>query len=821
MAEPATTRGTVDADPEVSSAPTEAPAVERSIPARTGNGNQPAGPDDTQPLPVLVFEADDSSAASHTAPPSGRVRARLARFANQRSSSNPVLEPLIKTVRSTHPKADLRVVERAYDTAERFHEGQKRRSGDPYITHPLAVATILAELGMTPPTLCAALLHDTVEDTPYTLNQLRQDFGDEVAHLVDGVTKLDKVKYGAAAQAETVRKMVVAMARDIRVLVIKLADRLHNMRTLRYVSATSAERTARETLEIFAPLAHRLGMNTLKWELEDLAFAALYPKMYDEIVRLVAERAPSRDEYLAQVIEQVEGDLRTAKIKASVKGRPKHYYSIYQKMIVRGRDFTDIYDLVGIRILVESVRDCYAVLGTIHARWNPVPGRFKDFIAMPKFNMYQSLHTTVIGPGGKPVELQIRTTAMHNRAEYGIAAHWKYKEDPSKTGPRPVPTAPDSSGNDMAWLRQLLDWQKETEDPGEFLESLRFDLNTTEVFVFTPKGDVISLPSGSTPVDFAYAVHTEVGHRCIGARVNGRLVPLESHLDNGDLVEIFTSKAPGAAPSRDWLTFVQSARARNKIRAWFSKERREEAIEKGKDAIARLMRKQNLPLQRLLGGDSLIGLAQEMRYADISALYAAVGEGHVSAQNIVARLVQSLGGEDGATEEIAEATTPTRNRKRIRTTVDPGVVVKGASDVWVKLAKCCTPVPGDAIVGFVTRGSGVSVHRSDCPNVGSLSAEVDRMVEVEWSPSASSVFLVAIQVEALDRSRLLSDVTRVLSDQHVNILSASVTTTRDRIALSRFTFEMGDPKHLGHVLRAVRGVEGVFDAYRITSGNTN
>ena len=796
------------------------PPSSTRCPRETANGSQPASPDDTQPLPVLVFEADDPSAASHTAPPSGGVRARLARFANQRSSSNPVLEPLIKTVRSTHPKADLRVVERAYDTAERFHEGQKRRSGDPYITHPLAVATILAELGMTPPTLCAALLHDTVEDTPYTLNQLRQDFGDEVAHLVDGVTKLDKVKYGAAAAGRDGRKMVVAMA-------------------LTSASSSSSSSTALQHADAEVRFgdqrrAHRAG------DVGDLRAARppprhehaeagargprvrrALPKMYDEIVRLVAERRRARDEYLAQVIEQVDGDLRTAKIKASVKGRPKHYYSIYQKMIVRGRDFTDIYDLVGIRILVESVRDCYAVLGTIHARWNPVPGRFKDFIAMPKFNMYQSLHTTVIGPGGKPVELQIRTTAMHNRAEYGIAAHWKYKEDPSKTGPRPVPTAPDSSGNDMAWLRQLLDWQKETEDPGEFLESLRFDLNTTEVFVFTPKGDVISLPSGSTPVDFAYAVHTEVGHRCIGARVNGRLVPLESHLDNGDLVEIFTSKAPGAAPSRDWLTFVQSARARNKIRAWFSKERREEAIEKGKDAIARLMRKQNLPLQRLLGGDSLMGLAQEMRYADISALYAAVGEGHVSAQNIVARLVQSLGGEDGATEEIAEATTPTRNRKRIRTTVDPGVVVKGASDVWVKLAKCCTPVPGDSIVGFVTRGSGVSVHRSDCSNVGSLSAEVDRMVEVEWSPSASSVFLVAIQVEALDRSRLLSDVTRVLSDQHVNILSASVTTTRDRIALSRFTFEMGDPKHLGHVLRAVRGVEGVFDAYRITSGNTN
>jgi GTP diphosphokinase / guanosine-3',5'-bis(diphosphate) 3'-diphosphatase len=825
LAEPATTRGAVRTDPELSPASTEETSIESAVPPPpVGSDGDRSGPDDTQPLPVLIFESEDDAgraAAPHTAPPSGRVRARLARFGTQRGSTNPVLEPLIKTVRATHPKADLRVVERAYDIAERSHEGQKRRSGDPYITHPLAVATILAELGMTPPTLCAALLHDTVEDTSYTLQQLRQDFGDEVAHLVDGVTKLDKVKYGAAAQAETVRKMVVAMARDIRVLVIKLADRLHNMRTLRYVSASSAERTARETLEIYAPLAHRLGMNTLKWELEDLAFAALYPKMYDEIVRLVAERAPSRDEYLAHVIEQVSGDLRVAKIKANVNGRPKHYYSIYQKMIVRGRDFTDIYDLVGIRILVESVRDCYAVLGTIHARWNPVPGRFKDFIAMPKFNMYQSLHTTVIGPGGKPVELQIRTTAMHRRAEYGIAAHWKYKEDPAKTGPRPVAPVTDSSGNDMAWLRQLLDWQKETEDPGEFLESLRFDLNTTEVFVFTPKGDVIALPSGSTPVDFAYAVHTEVGHRCIGARVNGRLVPLESHLDNGDLVEIFTSKAPGAAPSRDWLTFVQSARARNKIRAWFSKERREEAIEKGKDAIARLMRKQNLPLQRLLGGDSLIGLAQEMRYADVSALYAAVGEGHVSAQNIVARLVQALGGEDGATEEIAEATTPTRNRKRIRTTADPGVVVKGASDVWVKLAKCCTPVPGDAIVGFVTRGSGVSVHRADCPNVGSLAAEVDRMVEVEWSPSATSVFLVAIQVEALDRSRLLSDVTRVLSDQHVNILSASVTTTRDRVALSRFTFEMGDPKHLGHILRAVRGVEGVFDAYRITNGNTN
>ena len=751
-----------------------------------------------------------------------RVRARLARLTAQRHPTDPALEPLFRTIHATHPKADVGVVERAYRAAARAHSGQKRKSGDPYITHPLAVATILAELGMTPPTLAAALLHDTVEDTDYDLGDLRDEFGDEVAMLVDGVTKLDKVKYGQAAESETVRKMVVAMAKDIRVLVIKLADRLHNARTWRYVSKDSARRKARETLEIYAPLAHRLGMNTIKWELEDLSFGTLHPKVYDEIVRLVAERAPSRDDYLASVIDQVQGDLRGAKLKASVTGRPKHYYSIYQKMIVRGRDFADIYDLVGIRVLVESVRDCYAVLGIVHARWNPVPGRFKDFIAMPKFNMYQSLHTTVIGPAGKPVEMQIRTFAMHRRAEYGIAAHWKYKED-SNAGVvverGPMPDGDDSRGpNDMAWLRQLLDWQKETEDPGEFLESLRFEITTNEVYVFTPRGDVIALPADATPVDFAYAVHTEVGHRCIGARVNGRLVPLESTLDNGDVVEIFTSKAAGAGPSRDWLTFVTSARARNKIKQWFSKERREEAIEQGKDLIARAMRKQDLPLQRMLSQETLTMVADELRYPDISALYAAVGEGHVSAQSVVQKLVQTLGGEEGTSEDAAEAARPDRPRRR--TTGDPGVVVKDASDVWVKLARCCTPVPGDDIVGFVTRGSGVSVHRGDCVNVAALQREHGRMVDVEWAPKANSVFLVAIQVEALDRARLLSDITRVLSDQHVNILSATVTTDSDRIAKSRFTFEMGDPKHLGHVLKAVRGVEGVFDAYRLTSARS-
>jgi guanosine-3',5'-bis(diphosphate) 3'-pyrophosphohydrolase len=740
------------------------------------------------------------------------LRRRLARLGGRHTTTSPVLEPLLRTVRSNHPKADVPVLEQAFVVAERAHRGQRRKSGDPYITHPVAVATILAELGMTPATLAAALLHDTVEDTEYTLDALRADFGDEIAMLVDGVTKLDKVTYGDAAQAETVRKMVVAMARDIRVLVIKLADRLHNARTWRYVSADSAQRKARETLEIYAPLAHRLGMNTIKWELEDLAFATLYPGVHEEIVRLVADRAPAREEYLAVVRDQVAGDLRAAKIRATVTGRPKHYYSVYQKMIVRGRDFTDIYDLVGVRVLVDTVRDCYAVLGALHARWNPVPGRFKDYIAMPKFNMYQSLHTTVIGPEGKPVEIQIRTHLMHRRAEYGVAAHWKYKD----VAVRGIKDAGDTGNvNDMAWLRQLLDWQRETEDPGEFLDSLRFEMNAQEVYVFTPKGDVVALPSGSTPVDFAYAVHTEVGHRTMGARVNGRLVPLESTLDNGDVVEVFTSKVEGAGPSRDWLTFVKSPRARNKIRQWFSKERREEAIEQGKDAIAKAMRKQHLPIQRLMSHEALVALATEMRHTDVSALYAAVGEGHVSAAHVVQRLVAGLGGTDGAEEDLAEATTPTRTTKRPRTG-DPGVVVKGVDDVWVKLARCCTPVPGDPIIGFVTRGHGVSVHREDCGNVGGLLTQADRIVDVEWSPGSASVFLVQIQVEALDRSRLLSDITRVLSDHHVNILSASVTTSRDRVAVSKFAFEMADPTHLGHVMNAVRRVDGVFDAYRLT-----
>lgn len=747
---------------------------------------------------------------------SARVRSRLSRIGGKSSSANPVLDPLLKVYRGTHPKGDVASIQKAYLVAARMHEGQKRKSGDPYITHPLAVATILAELGMTAPTLCAALLHDTVEDTSYTIEQLRKDFGDEVVHLVDGVTKLDKVKYGDSAQSETIRKMVVAMARDIRVLVIKLADRLHNMRTLRYLRQDKQERIARETIEIFAPLAHRLGMNTIKWELEDLAFATLHPKVYDEIVRLVAERAPSREAFLERVIRDVNSDVGHAKIKAKVTGRPKHYFSIYQKMLVRGREFSDIFDLVGVRILVDDVADCYAVLGVLHARWNPIPGRFKDYISVPKFNMYQSLHTTVIGPQGKAVELQIRTYAMHRRAEFGVAAHWKYKEDSlSAVGGKPGKSARE---NEMLWLRELVDWQSETEDSTDFLDSLRFEMQNAGVYAYTPRGDLIQLPESATPVDFAYAVHTEVGHACVGARVNGRLVSLESKLESGDVVEVFTSKSPTAGPSRDWLDFVKSPRARNKIRQWFTKERREEAIEHGKDLIAKQMRKEGLPMHRLFRQANLDTVAKDLGHADIAALYAAVGESNVGAQNVVDRVIDLAGGREGAEEEAAEATAmPVRSRRPSAGHGDAGIEVVGVDgEMMVKLARCCTPVPGDRIKGFVTRGSGISVHRTDCVNFEELAHQEERVVDVRWLANPNSTFLVAVQVEALDRPHLLSDITKVISDQHVNILSATLSTGRDRVAKSRFTFEMADAKHLGAVLTAVNGIPGVFDAYRVT-----
>jgi GTP pyrophosphokinase len=732
------------------------------------------------------------------------LRSRLPRiFTRSSTAYGQELSELLKIVKLNHPKSDQAMLQRAYKSAEHHHTGQKRKSGEDYITHPLAVARILADLGSGPATIAAALLHDTVEDTDYSIGQLEADFGSEVSLLVDGVTKLDRMKFGDSAQAETMRKMVVAMSKDVRVLVIKLADRLHNARTWGFVPAESAKRKAQETLEIYAPLAHRLGISTIKNELEDISFAVLYPKVYEEIVNLVGQRNPLRNEFTENVIEEIDTELRDSKVKAKIDGRPKQYYSIYQKMVMRGREFDDIYDLVGIRVIVSSVRDCYAALGAIHAKWSPIPGRFKDYIAMPKFNLYQSLHTTVVGPEGRAVEIQIRTLEMHQRAEYGVAAHWKYKVQAGKAGEEV----------DFAWLKQLSDWQEETADPGEFLENLRFEIGAKELYVFTPKGKVVGLAAGSTPVDFAYAVHTEVGHKMIGAKVNGRLVPLESKLQAGDVIEVLTSKSESAGPSKDWLNFVASPRARAKIKHHFTLERRELATEDGKEALTKALRKQGLPVQTILNSDTISKVADELKLADANALFTAIGQGQFSTQSVIEKIKLSMGLSAGPdTEEI-----PVQLPKSLRgpRKANQGILVKGSPDVLTKMARCCTPVPGDEITGFITRGEGVSVHRADCTNVGSLNAA--RVVEVSWAESSRGVFMVQIQVEALDRSGLLSDITRVLTENHVNILSATVSTGRDRVALSRYVFEMADPSHLDHLLNQIRRIEAVYDVYRVKS----
>ena len=686
---------------------------------------------------------------------------------------------------------------------------------------------ILADLGMGPLVVAAGLLHDTVEDTDYTLEECRAEFGDTVTGLVDGVTKLSKMEYGDSAQAETIRKMVVAMSRDVRVLVVKLADRVHNARTWRYVKTSSAQKKARETLDVYAPLANRLGMNAIKTELEELSFKVLYPKIYNEIVVLVARRAGQRDVYLKQILSEINEDLEEQHIKAYVTGRPKDYFSIYQKMIVRGHDFENIYDLVGVRIIVDTISDCYAALGAVHARWSPVPGRFKDYIAMPKLNMYQSLHTTVVGPGGKPVEVQIRTWDMHRRAEFGIAAHWKYKANGQAGRALSSPDADDrkrensenqelSEADNLKWIQQLADWTSETPDSNEFLGSLKEDLGSAEVYVFTPKGKIVSLPAQATPVDFAYAVHTEVGHRTMGARVNGRLVPLDTKLENGDTVEVLTSKSDTAGPSRDWLSFVKSPKARNKIRQWFSKERRSEAIEEGRDDLTRAMRKRNLPISTLMSLEALIGVADELNYPNPDSLFAAIGDGQVSTQNVIAHLVKDAGSDEVDEEAEQELLPLRRTPERSKPTNALGISVKGVGDVWVKLARCCTPVPGDDIVGFITRNQGVSVHRTDCQNMIDLQRrQPERVIPVQWT-STKGLFMVKIQVEALDRPHLLSDVTRVLSDHGVNIMSGNIATGADRVAISQFSFEMADPQHLNTLLSAVRKIDGVFDVYRIT-----
>jgi GTP pyrophosphokinase len=735
------------------------------------------------------------------------MRSVLSRFPG-RPDVPEFVEPLIASIRAHNPKVDVREVLRAFEYAQQAHGEQVRKSGEAYITHPVAVATELADLGLDTDTLVAALLHDVVEDTAASRDEIQEWFGASVAHLVDGVTKLDRLQVDSKQeqQAETLRKMILAMAQDIRVLVIKLADRLHNMGTIEHMPRDKQKRIAQETIDIYAPLAHRLGMQHFKLRLEDLSFATLHPKRYEELVAMVQERQPEREMFIENVLSDVREQLRIVKVRADVSGRPKHYYSIYEKMVLRGKEFDEIHDLVGVRVIVDSVRDCYAVLGQIHAHWRPLPGRFKDYIAMPKFNLYQSLHTTVVGPDGRPLEIQLRTWAMHRTAEYGVAAHWKYKGDA-----RLKDALTPESAADLSWLDAMLEWQEDIEEPDDYLESLRIDLYQDEVFVFTPGGDVKALPAGSTTIDFAYAVHTEIGHRCVGARVNGRLVPLEYKLVNGDNVEILTSKAEDAGPSRDWLRIATSPRATSKIRAHFNRERRHDAEEKGRDQLARALRRSGISLARAAGSGELDDAASGLNYADLPTLFRAIGEGHVDARDLAEQVVsQALGVEEDAPDPVV----PDRQPIRIGRSTE-GVRVDGDSGMLVKLARCCTPVPGDEIVGYVTRGRGVSVHRGDCSNVADLEQEPERFIDVGWAAAPGTTFLVQVQVEALDRKHLLRDITAVLGDLHINILSAQVTTRKDRVAVLRFSFELADPAHLEYALRSMHGVEGVYDVYRV------
>ena len=715
------------------------------------------------------------------------------------------LRGLLDTYRSHHGDQPVDRISRAFRMANEAHDGQFRKTGEPYIHHPLAVATIVAEQGADDVTVAAALLHDAVEDTSITLELLRDEVGGEVAEIVDGVTKLERVQFDTKEhqQAATIRKMMVAVAKDLRVLIIKLADRLHNMRTIAALPEFKQQRTSQETLEIYAPLAHRLGMGEVRQQLEDLAFAAAYPKRYAEIDHMISMRDPERDLFLTQVIGDVQTRLAELGIGADVTGRPKHLYSIYEKMQVKGRAFDEIFDLVGIRVIVDSVRDCYAALGCIHATWKPVQGRFKDYIAMPKFNLYQSLHTTVIGPQGRPVEVQIRTSEMHNRAEFGVAAHWDYK---SKS---PI--------EELAWLNRIAEWQQETEDPSAFMANLKVDLEQDdEVFVFTPKGLVKTLPLGATPVDFAYSVHTEVGHRCTGARVNGRLVPLDTQLSSGDTVEISTSNVPSAGPSMDWLQSVATHRAANKIKQWHSRERREDAIEQGREQLSDALRAAGLPVHKVLSGEALAEVSDAMNYVDLDALFAAIGESHVSARQVAGRVDRAL--RSALPDRDEQLPTPISRRKR-RTQETSGVHVEGLDDVMIRLSKCCTPVPPDLIMGFVTRGRGVSVHRTDCANAQELaSGHADRLIDVEWIEDHGGQFLTAIEIKALDRSSLLADISRILSDNRLNIIAADTQTGSDRVSRMRFELEMGDVGHLQRVLSEIRDLDHVYDAYRVLPG---
>ncbi|MEY3582563.1 MAG: pyrophosphokinae [Actinomycetota bacterium] len=715
------------------------------------------------------------------------------------------LVPLLSAYKRRNPKGSVSLINAAYEMASAAHINQSRMSGELYISHPIAVARIVAEIGLDEVSLVAALLHDAVEDTEITLTDVEARFGSEVAGIVDGLTKLERLQFDSreAQQAATMRKMLVAMAKDMRVLIIKLADRMHNMRTIASASVDKQRRVAQETLDIYAPLAHRLGMQEMKQQLEDLSFAALFPKRYAELEYLVSIRAPERDVYLAKALGQVNTWLNAVNINAELTARGKHLWSLYEKMVQKGRDFDEIFDLMAIRIVVDSVKDCYGALGAIHGHWKPVVGRFKDYIAMPKFNLYQSLHTTVIGPGGKPIEVQIRSRDMHQRAEWGVASHWSYKDG--------------VASSDIDWLNRIIDWQDEVSDPRQFLESLKTDLEQDELFVFTPKGRVIALPLDSTPVDFAYGVHTEVGHNCIGARVNGRLVALDSRLNSGDTCEILTSTAQDAGPSEEWANFVVSPKAKSKIKQWFSRERMEDLVETGRDDLVEHMRKHGLPVQRVLSSEVFASEREAMNYADDTTLFRAIGEGHVSAESLAGRISRLMrDGGFGEQLSVAMRLDSSQNNDQVS-----GIHVEGMSGSIIRLSKCCTPVPGDEIVGFLTQDHVVNIHRADCSvSISAASQHVGRMVDVEWAGSVSNAsYVAAVEVVAIDRSRLLRDVANALSEEHVNIVACSTHTGADRVARMRFEFEFADPSHLQSVLRTIKRIDSVYDAYRVMAGD--
>ncbi|MBE3581187.1 MAG: bifunctional (p)ppGpp synthetase/guanosine-3',5'-bis(diphosphate) 3'-pyrophosphohydrolase [Thermoanaerobacteraceae bacterium] len=718
------------------------------------------------------------------------------------------LQGLERQILLYYPDADLQLIRKAYDYARKAHGDQKRYSGEPYIIHPLAVAEILAELQLDIVTIAAGLLHDVVEDTAVGLDDVRENFGEEVAYLVDGVTKLSRLEYKTKEeqQAETLRKMFLAMAKDIRVILIKLADRLHNMRTLRHCPPEKQREIARETLEIYAPLAHRLGIFRLKWELEDHALRYLEPDVYYDLVKSISKKRQEREEYIYKVASILREKLQESGIEADIQGRPKHFYSIYNKMKKDQKELSEIYDLIALRVIVDTVKDCYAVLGIIHALWKPIPGRFKDYIAMPKPNMYQSLHTTVLGPEGEPFEVQIRTWEMHRTAEYGIAAHWRYKEG--------YTVSDHEFEQKLTWLRQILDWQRELRDPREFMESLKIDLFSDRVYVFTPKGDVVELPAGSVPIDFAYRVHTDVGHQCVGARVNGKLVPLDYQLKTGDIVEILVQK--GSGPSRDWLKVVKTSQAKNRIRQWFRKEEREKNLARGRELLEKECRKQGLNSEEVLKPPLLQEAARKFNLATADDLVAAVGDGGITPAQVLGSLREEIKedkGEEIARVEALPAGKPWNGYSR----PSHGVRVKGLDDIVVRLAHCCHPLPGDAIIGYITRGRGISVHRSDCPNVlHHLNNEGERIIEVAWDGEAEATYEVQIEAVALDRPRLAMDIMSAVADTKTIINSIHARATRNHMATVDLKIEIRSLEHLQYIMDKIRRIKDVMEVKRVT-----